>query len=97
MTDCECGNPRTDRRPCATCRAIDAWRIRQDTTDAAIARVLRHHDWLSSYEIRHCVGLAPDDTACSSALRRLRSHRVVEVREIKGHGLEYRLKQRRAA
>jgi hypothetical protein len=99
MTDCECGNPRTDRRPCARCREIDAFRVRSDSAWAKICGVLRFNEWLSSFEIRDMTGHAPDDSSVSAALVQMIKRGEVERRWVPRMGMEYRLKEqkRRAA
>jgi hypothetical protein len=53
MRTCECGQPRRPSRDsCADCARIDSWRVRQEQAPVRVTNVLRHEDWLSSYEIR---------------------------------------------
>jgi hypothetical protein len=100
LRQCECGNA---RRPgldsCVSCARIDAERIRQEKTPGKVESVLRHEDWLTSYEIRERIGIDSDDTSSvSSAIGRMFRSGLLERRRERV-GWEYRLKEqkRRAA
>ncbi len=96
MRICECGNPRRLRGTgCEQCDKIDAGRVRQDHASTKAAAVLRFEDWLSSFEIRERAGFPPDDSSVSKALEYMLARGEVERRAVKGHGMEYRLKQQR--
>ena len=97
MKECECGNPRTDRRPgCLMCRELERQRKEAESPTALIISAIRHQgEWLSAVEIAAAAGIDSADT--SARLSWLKRRGDVESRWEKGFGMVYRLTERRAA
>lgn len=99
MRLCECTRgPRIGKdRGCADCEHKNQQWQRSDWATTKAAAVMRFDDWLSSFEIRDRAGFPPDDSSVSKALEYMVERGEVERRVVPRMGMEYRLKQRRAA